>query len=584
MQKLTRETLKIFWQHAKRYKGAMVALVVGLLIVTAINVGRPFIYRELFNTMIGDGTNKLPELYRLVVYIFAFGLVGQFTWRIMGHINAFFQPRVMSDLLNTCYEYLAKHSIGFFNNNFVGSIVTRVRRYQKAFEDIADQLFWNLGQTFLRVVVIFVVLFFHLWPLGLMVFAWSVVYILFAYFFARYKLKYDIVRANQDTATTAHIADTITNSINLKLFTARDLEVKSFRGITQKLFELRRFAWRLGNVGEIFQGVLMIGLEFGLLYFAVGYWQEGRLTVGDFALLQAYMVQIFDHLWDVGRYIRSAYESLADANEMTEMLLEPHEIVDRPGAVKIQVKAGTINFQDVGFYYNEKVPVLRKFNLQVAAGERVAFVGPSGGGKSTIVKLLFRFLDIQQGKIEIDGQDIAAVTQDSLHSHISLVPQEPILFHRSLLENIRYGRPGAKEAEVIAAAKAAHCHEFISKFPEGYKTLVGERGVKLSGGERQRVAIARAILKNAPILVLDEATSSLDSESEHYIQDALLTLMQGKTTIVIAHRLSTIMAMDRIVVIDKGRIVEQGKHEELVKAKQGTYQKLWQIQAGGFAE
>ncbi len=227
--------------------------------------------------------------------------------------------------------------------------------------------------------------------------------------------------------------------------------------------------------------------------------------------------------------------------------------------------------------------MLKAFNLKINSGEKIALIGPSGGGKTTLVKLLMRFLDIQKGEITIDGQNIAAATQDSLRRNIAFVPQEPILFHRTLRENIGYAKPGATEQEIIKAAKLAHAHEFISSFPQGYETLVGERGIKLSGGERQRVAIARAILKDAPILVLDEATSSLDSESEHYIQDALKNLMQGKTVIVIAHRLSTIMQMDRIVVLEQGKITEEGKHEELLKMQQGTYQKLWQIQAGGFA-
>ena len=218
----------------------------------------------------------------------------------------------------------------------------------------------------------------------------------------------------------------------------------------------------------------------------------------------------------------------------------------------------------------------------IQPGERVALIGPSGGGKTTIVKLLFRFFDLQGGKILIDGLNIALVTQDSLRANLSLVPQDPILFHRSLYDNIAYARPQASKQEVYEAARFAHADEFIRKFSQGYETFVGERGVKLSGGERQRVAIARAILKNAPVLVLDEATSSLDSESELLIQDALKNLMKGKTTIVIAHRLSTIMQMDRIIVIDNGKVVEEGKHKELLKAKQGVYQKLWEIQAGGF--
>jgi ATP-binding cassette subfamily B protein len=358
---------------------------------------------------------------------------------------------------------------------------------------------------------------------------------------------------------------------------------EAYHLITDRLFQLRQFTWNLANYAEIVQGTLMVLLEFVIMYLAVYYWQRGQLNIGDFALLQSYLIQMFDHLWEVGRYIRNIYEALADANEMTEMLVEPHAITDDPHAGVLAIKSGAIEFKHVDFHYHKETPILENFNLSIDPGERIALIGPSGGGKSTIVKLLFRFMDIQGGQILIDGQNIAKVTQNSLRKQISLVPQEPILFHRTLLENIRYGRPEATEEEVIAAAKAAHCHEFISKFPEQYQTFVGERGVKLSGGERQRVAIARAILKNAPILVLDEATSSLDSESEHLIQDALHTLMKGKTNIVIAHRLSTIMEMDRIVVIENGRITEQGKHEELLRAQQGTYQKLWQIQAGGFA-
>jgi ABC-type multidrug transport system fused ATPase/permease subunit len=274
---------------------------------------------------------------------------------------------------------------------------------------------------------------------------------------------------------------------------------------------------------------------------------------------------------------------VADANEMTEILHTPHEIQDAPGALKLKVAKGQIEMKDVTFSYETNAPVFKKFNLLISAGQRAAIIGPSGGGKSTIVKLLLRFVDIQGGEILIDGQNISKVTQESLRANIALVPQEPILFHRSLMENIRYGKAGAGDKEVIAAAKLAHADEFISKFKEGYKTYVGERGVKLSGGERQRVAIARAILKNAPILVLDEATSSLDSESEHFIQDALKNLMKGKTVIVIAHRLSTIMQMDRIIVLENGVITESGKHEELLKAREGTYQRLWHIQAGGFS-
>lgn len=275
---------------------------------------------------------------------------------------------------------------------------------------------------------------------------------------------------------------------------------------------------------------------------------------------------------------------MADAEEMIEVLNTKYEVQDSKKAKKLSVVRGKIEFEKVRFSYDKTVKVINNLSLRIKSGERVALVGPSGGGKSTVTKLILRFFDIQRGKIFIDGQNIKSVTQDSLRSQISLVPQDPILFHRTLEENIKYGNQDATEQEVIAAAKLANCHEFIQKFPKKYDTYVGERGVKLSGGERQRVAIARAILANNPILILDEATSSLDSKSESEIQEALQNLMKNRTTLVIAHRLSTIMKMDRIIVFQDGKIAEQGTHADLVSNESGLYKKLWDLQSGGYVK
>lgn len=304
-------------------------------------------------------------------------------------------------------------------------------------------------------------------------------------------------------------------------------------------------------------------------------------TIGDFVLIQSYLMTVFDRLVMINHQLRRVYDAFADAGAMAYILELPHQIADKKKAKALQVTEGAIAFSDVEFHFHADRPILQHFNLAIRAGERVALVGPSGAGKSTITKLLLRFHDVNSGEVLIDGQNIAHVKQDSLREAVSYVPQEPVLFHRTLMENIRYGRRDATDEEVIAAAKQAHCHEFISKLPLGYDTYVGERGVKLSGGERQRVAIARALLKGAPILLLDEATSSLDSESEALIQDALSVLMKGKTVIVIAHRLSTILSMDRIIVIEGGQVVAEGTHQELL-SQGGLYQKLWNIQAGGF--
>lgn len=583
MQTYTKKTFQIFWQHSRPYRWGVFLIFLTLAFGVGFDTYQPFLFRNLFNFLAAGNHAAVPQMLTIVWWIFAVAMGSWAAWRLQGLILSYYEAHVMSDLLNTCFAYLQKHSFGFFSNNFAGSLVRRVNRYSRTFEDLADILFQNLCQVALQIAIIIIVLFFFFPVLGWIVLAWSAVYIYFNYRFAKWKIKYDIARAAQDTKVSGQLADTVSNNINLKLFNGYGREKETFKNLTAELFRLRILGWNLGTVSETIQGFLVVILEFAVMYGAVLLWRQGRVTVGDFALLQAYLIQIFSQLWNFGRFVRRIYESVADANEMTEILETPHEVQDLSGADILRVSAGKIELKNVNFAYENNPPVLEKFNLSIKAGERVALIGPSGGGKSTIVKLLLRFVDIQSGQILIDAQSIAKVTQDSLRQNIALVPQEPILFHRSLLENIRYGRPSASDAEVMEAAKLAHADEFISKFPQQYETFVGERGVKLSGGERQRVAIARAILKNAPILVLDEATSSLDSESEHYIQDALKNLMKDKTVIVIAHRLSTIMQMDRIIVLEDGKITEEGKHEELLKAKDGTYQRLWQIQAGGFA-
>ena len=273
---------------------------------------------------------------------------------------------------------------------------------------------------------------------------------------------------------------------------------------------------------------------------------------------------------------------ISTVKESLTLISVPHEIIDAPNAQKLLVKKGSIHFQDVTFSYQKKGPIFKHLEVLITAGQKIGLVGFSGSGKSTFVNLILRFFDIQEGQILIDSQDISKITQKSLHEQIALIPQDPSLFHRTLMENIRYGRIEASDEDVIAASKLAHCHEFIEKLPKGYNTLVGERGVRLSGGQRQRIAIARAILKDAPILILDEATSSLDSVTEKLIQESLLYLMRNRTTIIIAHRLSTLAEMDKIYVFHEGKIIESGTQEDLQKIEGGYFSKLWKMQAHGF--
>jgi ABC-type multidrug transport system fused ATPase/permease subunit len=408
------------------------------------------------------------------------------------------------------------------------------------------------------------------------------VFLGFQIYVSRIRQPLRMARADADSALTGTIADAIGNQNAIMLFSGRRFEHENTGRAIERWRAATLRSWLSDDLIWGIQGLLMVAINVGLLYGAYRFWIAGLLTVGDFVLIQTYLLGIFDNLTSITRELRRVYDAFADAGEMVAILERPHAIADAEGAPALRLERGGIVFRDVGFDFGGKRSILKDFDLAIAPGEKVALVGPSGAGKSTITRLLLRFFDVSEGAIEIDGQNIAGVRQESLREAVSFVPQEPILFHRTLMENIRYGRRDATDEEVKEAAKKAHCHEFIEGLADGYGTYVGERGVRLSGGERQRIAIARAILRDAPILILDEATSSLDSESEALIQDALEQLMKDKTVIAIAHRLSTIMHMDRILVLEKGRIVAQGTHDQLI-AEGGLYQKLWSIQAGGFA-
>lgn len=588
MKNNTKLTLKIYWQHLKKYK-ILVILTVCLIIGGSIASNFvPLYFAELFNNLsqlTQDRASALPSLWFTLTIIAVLSLIKWALWRGAAFISNFFFPRIKEvDLYNTCFGYLHKHSFGFFTSNFVGTLIKRVHRFTRGFSTIFDNIAWYLLSLVVDVIVIFTILTKRNIWLGLGILVWTIVFLIINWLLTRYKLKYDILYNKADSEASGFLADTVTNNINVKLFNGYKHELKSFKKLTEKVRKLLKFKWDLETVFEAIQGFMMIVLEVGMLYVAIQLWYKEKITVGDFILIESYILTICNQVWGFGRTVRHIYEALAEAEEMTIILNTPHEIQDIHNATKLQVSTGEIEFKKVDFYYHETRKIFSNLNFVIKPQEKVALVGPSGSGKSTVVKLLLRMYDLTAGKILIDRQETSHITQESLWQSISLVPQDPILFHRSLLENIRYGRPNATIEEVVKAAKQAHCHEFISNFPDKYKTFVGERGIKLSGGERQRVAIARAILRNAPILILDEATSSLDSESEHLIQDALNNLMQNKTVIVIAHRLSTIMKMDRIIVLKEGKIIEEGTHQELLEKSKGLYKELWRLQAGGFIQ
>ena len=580
-----RDTIRLYWNMTKGFHWPFVVVVLVIIIATSIgSLTLPWFYKLFFDTIVAGSVGD-PEtaqrLLRIILWIGLLGTVQWLVWRSSGFFSAWMYPKVEGILRDQTFTYLIRHSYRFFGNQFIGSLVRKVNRFVDAFPRIWEKIQWEIVVLVAKLAGVTIILSTRSLYLGLGLLAWTLLFMVVNYALSMWKLKYDTRRAAADSLMTGTLADILTNNLNTKLFTGYDYEAGRYRSNVTDYIKIWKWTWNVHETIMAVQTAIMIAIEISLLYIGVRLWQQGAITIGDFALLQGYVATIFRELWDFGRTIRDIYEEFANAREFSRILLTEHEVVDVPRAKRLNVTKGDIVFENVSFNYNQTRAVLGGVNLTISPGEKVALVGPSGAGKSTMTKLLLRLFDTTEGRILIDGQSIEKVTQESLWAQTSLVPQEPILFHRTIIENIRYGRRNASKKDVLHAAKLAQCHEFIKGLPEGYDTYVGERGIKLSGGERQRVAIARAILKNAPILILDEATSSLDSESELHIQRALEELMRGKTTIAIAHRLSTIMKMDRIIVMEEGRVIAEGTHTELLKSSP-LYTRLWNIQAGGF--
>lgn len=579
-----RDALRAFWQGMNSHQGDFYLSFFLCVAAAVIAVIVPLYYKRFFDILSENG-DKLVLGKRLIdtLIIILIGNAlawGLYRWGTFA-VNRF-QTSVIAKLKQIAFDYTIEHSYSFFSNTFTGSLVQRINRFSRAFEKLHDVLIFNFIPLVIQIVGVVIVVMIQQPVIGYIIIVWIIITGACSYIFSHWKLKFDLLSAAADSATTAVLSDTLTNQNTVSTFVGMNAEAATFKEVSNKQAKATRLSWHLSTTMDAFQGALVIIIEFFIFYFAVKFWQQGTISIGTFVLIQVYILGLAGRLWGFGRIVRDVYESFADSEEMVTILNQPHEVKDIPKAKPLRVTKSEIVLKNLSFSFSSGLHILKNINLKIKGGERIALIGPSGAGKSTLVKLLLRLYNLHDGTIEIDGQNIQKVTQASLRNSISLVPQDPILFHRTLMENIRYGKRDASDAEVIKAARLAHCEEFIENLPLKYETYVGERGIKLSGGERQRVAIARAILKNAPILILDEATSSLDSHSESLIQDALDKLMKGKTTIVIAHRLSTIKKMDRIIVIDEGIVVEEGNHEDLVANNKSLYKYLWNLQAGGF--
>lgn len=578
-----RDILKLFWKNERPYRGCIFLNLFSIIATNILVLIMPWYQKFLFDALalLGQDPTALKAAISNFIIISVILLLQWIFWRITGFTILNYQPRVMADLQTSTFSHIVFHSYRFFTNTFAGSLVRKINRLSRAFEEFDDTIVFQMISVIITMVGSFIGLYLRLPMMGFILLGWILLIFIINYLFVRWKLKADLLRAEADTEASGALSDALSNTITIKLFTGEKIESESYKNVMERWRAAQARAWVRGEIIYAIQTFLSIAIEIILLWMGIHLVVNKIFTIGDLVLLQTYLMAVFGNIGQIGRIMRNMFESFADARESAELLATPFEVKDKRGGKQLKTKRGEIEFRNVSFSFLKSKKTLDGFSLKISRGEKIALVGPSGAGKTTVTKLLLRFFDVERGQILVDRQDISRVTQESLRKNISLVPQEPILFHRSLLENIRYGRRDATDEEVVEASKKAHCHEFISELPNNYHTLVGERGVKLSGGERQRVAIARAILKNAPILILDEATSSLDSESERLIQNAMDELMKGKTTIVIAHRLSTVIKMDRIAVMEKGAVVTSGTHQSLIQ-REGVYKKLWDIQAGGF--
>jgi len=572
------------WPEGETWvKRRVVLAMIALAMAKVVSVSTPMVYKLAVDalageapdgaTMLGLGAIGLTVAYGMArLLTIGFGELRDLLFVRVGQ-------RALRQLALETFTHIHRLSMRYHITRKTGGLSRIIERGVKGVDFLLRFMLLSVGPLFLELSMVAVIFALAFGPAYMLTVVITIAaYVAFTFKVTEWRVKIRRVMNEQDTDANQKAIDSLLNFETVKYFGAEAREAGRYdtamAGYETAAVKTGQ-SLALLNFGQAF--LISTGLVIIMGMAAMGV-QAGTLTVGDFVMVNAYMIQITMPLGFLGTVYREIRQSLVDMGEMFALLRQPAEVTDKPGAPDIAVAGGTVELDGVFFGYDPERPILKGVSLTVPAGQTVAIVGPSGSGKSTIGRLLFRFYDVTGGALRIDGQDLRDITQDSLHAQIGVVPQDTVLFNDSILYNIAYGRPDASRDEVEAAAKAAKIHEFIAALPEGYDTQVGERGLKLSGGEKQRVGIARTILKNPPILLLDEATSALDTQTERDIQDSLKAMGRGRTVITIAHRLSTVADADRIVVLEHGRIVEEGRHEDLL-ARGGRYAAMWQRQS-----
>ncbi len=571
---------------SRHYRARLAVYVFLAGLSAAIEAMSPYVLKGIIDTLTKAVAAGAQEWGPVVLYLVLFAAV----WyvpavivRFADVIDIYMTPRMRALAQKYLFAYLMGHSPRYFQENFAGKLGQKVKQAGQA----TVSLLIIVAFDCVRIVVLLaaggVLLAVQSGTYALLLFAWVAVYLVVAMWLARRCVQLSKAFSEEVSTSTGRLIDAIANADLVRAFARAAFERRFLsRFLADEMNASQSLRWFL-VVMRVFMSTAMLVLLMGLIILAMRDTLSGAITVGAFTMIFFLGTMIARSVQELSYRMLDFFEQLGTLADALDLVTQAHEIVDKPGAKALAVGAGEIVFENISFSHVDGHPVFQGLNLRIKAGEKVGLVGKSGAGKSTLVKLLRRQFEPQGGRILIDGQNVSDVTWDSVNEAIAEVQQMPGVFHRPVRDNIRYSKPDADERLVVSAAKDAHAHDFISNREAGYDTIVGEQGIKLSGGERQRVAIARALVKDARILVLDEATSSLDSESEHLIQEALFELMRGRTVIAIAHRLSTIVGMDRIVYLESGRIVEQGSHAELI-ARGGPYAQLWNRQVGGFID
>jgi ATP-binding cassette subfamily B protein len=581
-----RVVLPFVFRHWLKQPAGAAIIAGGFLGATVADLFMPIFSGHLVDAMTSGASDPVARGAAITAFgaIVALGLASMML-RLAGYQAIVpFTLRIMSDVARGAFMRVQRFSTDWHANSFAGSTVRKITRGMWALDLLNDTILMALLPSLAVLVGSMILLGLH-WPsLGLVIAVGSAIYVpMIVLFSTRYVAPAARISNAWDTRVGGTLADALTCNAVVKSFGAELREDARLARVISRWRRRVRRTWLRYNYTAAAQLSVLLCLRAAVIGGALLLWIAGRASPGDVTYVLTSYYIIHAYLRDVGMHINNLQRSVNDMEELVAIHDEAIGIADALDAKPIDIQGGRIQFEDVTFHYGgHRAPLYDGLSVDIRAGERVGLVGRSGSGKTTFVKLVQRLYDVSGGKILIDGQDIAQATQQSLRSQIAIVQQEPILFHRSLAENIAYGRPGASMTAIEQAARLANAHEFIQRLPKGYGTLVGERGVKLSGGERQRVALARAFLADAPVLILDEATSSLDSESEALIQQAMERLMKGRTSIVIAHRLSTVRSLDRILVFDRGEIVEQGTHATLAARPGGLYRGLFERQATEF--